>query len=301
MKPQNHSRVPVSGTAMLLLLPVFFAAWGRFGQKVPVALGLSLLTGLLIRAFAEVGEKPFPWACFWVFPLFVPLGMPLWLVPLSLTAAWIITISAFGGIGRNIFNPVVLALVFIMAGYGSAVSLTASKPFSTALAAINVWTAGINPIEPALRGWLTRPVITLSDFLGGGHLPAVPGLAFPGPLLLIVLLIVLLLPARRIWFFSTMILIFSGGELVAGTMPELIRSGASLLSTGVVVALLLACLADENTIPEQVGEQLLFSLILSAAIVVFACGSTHELAPVYGLLLTQAIFPMISDVCGGRL
>lgn len=301
MKPQNHSRAQVLNTAMLLLLPIFLAAWGRFGQKVPAALGLSLLTGLLIRAFAEVGDRRFPWAWFWVFPLFVPLGMPLWLIPVSLTAAWIISVSAFGGIGRNIFNLVALALVFIMAGYGSSVSLTASKPFASPLAAISIWTAGINPVEPALRNWLTRPVTSFSDFFAGGHLPAIPGFAFPGPLLLVVLFIVLLLPGRRIWFFSTMILIFAGGELAARTMPELIKSGASLLGTGIFAALLLTCLADENTIPDNAGEQFLFSLIFAVAMVVFACGASQELGPVYGLLLTQAIFPFVADVCGGRL
>lgn len=293
------SRTPLPSLLVaLLLLPVMLGAWGRFGLKVPAAFLLSLGTGIIIRFFSETGSKAFPWAMFWVFPLFAPLGMPLWLVPTALLAGWLIAVSAFGGSGKNIFNPVAVALVFLIAGYGSSVSLLASKPFSGATSAFAIWTAGMNPVEPACRIWLARPLNSRAEFFAGGHLPSIPGLAFPGILLVLAGLLVLVCPGRRVWFVATLAFTALIGVVVENYWPGYFFGVSRVFAVGSYAAVLWLALVDEATVPQGWGAQILFALLFAPLLVLFVCNARHELAPVYALLLTQALFPLLHDLCG---
>lgn len=302
MKPSaTNSRLPIGPALFFLLLaPVYLGAWGRFGLKVPAALLLSLLTGLALRILSAASPKAFPWQYFWVFPLFVPLSLPLWLVPTVLVAGWLISVSAFGGVGRNIFNPPASSLVFLVAGYASSVALVAAKPFPGPLSAFSRWTAGINPIEPALKIWLSRPITGLGEVFAGGHLPSLPGLAFPGFLLLSVLLVVLFVPGRRLWLAAVLFFSIFTAAALQMRFVGLMAGPLSLPLTGIFPALLLLALADENTIPEPAFEQFLFGMVLGPLLALFMLLSRTELAPVFALLLAQALFPLLRDLSGGR-
>ena len=296
---KSSRRAPLPATLMaILLIPVFFAAWGRFGLKVPAAVILSLATGLAIRSFAELGASRFPWPVFWVWPLFVPLGMPLWLVPVALLVSWLIAVSAFGGAGKNVFNFGAVGLVFISAGYGASVSLAASKPFPGATSALSIWTAGINPIGHSGNYWLKWPVDTFSSFFAGGHLPALPGFSFPGILLALALLVVLSVPGRRVWFFSTIAASLALAFVVGQYRPEILAAPFNIFMAGSFAATLWLALADENSVPISVSGQLVFALVFAVMLVWFICASHNELAGCFALLLAQAISPLIADIIG---
>ncbi len=296
---QPVNRPPIPATFMaVLLIPVYFAAWGKFGLKVPAAILLSLATGLLTRSFVEIGNRRFPWPLFWVWPLFIPLGMPLWLVPVALLAAWFIAVAAFGGAEKNVFNPGAVGLVFISAGYGSAVSLSASKPFAGVTSALSVWTAGINPIGHSADYWLKWPVDSFFCFFAGGHLPSLPGFAFPGILLALALLVVLAIPGRRVWFVSTLTTSLALAFVIGQYRPEIFAAPINIFLAGSFPATIWLALADEKTVPVSTSGQLVFGLVLGLFLVWFICASNHEFAGCFALLLAQAIAPLLADVVG---
>lgn len=305
MKSGNNSIVkPIpAGIFALLLFPVLLAAWGRFGLKVPLGLVLSILTGLLIKVLSREQKgtsASFPWPLFFVFPLFAPLGMPLWLIPVSLIMGWLISISSFGGYGKNIFNPVAVALVFIISGYGSSVSLLASKPFPGAIDAISTWTAGINPVENVCRISAQTPVEFNWNLLAGGNLPAIPGLAFPGVLLFIAMFLGLFFPGRRTWSIATILLAFFATGVTSRVFPGMVAGPLNILFMSMTPALMIVALADQKTIPVGFGSQVLHAAIFSLFLVSFICMSEQILAVTFALLLTQVVFPFCMDILNWR-
>jgi Na+-translocating ferredoxin:NAD+ oxidoreductase RnfD subunit len=293
------SAIPATMFA-LLLIPVYIGAWGRFGQKVPVAVCLSLFTGLLIRIFCRKNESvAFPWAMFWVFPIFVPLGLPLWLIPTVLTAGWLISVSSFGGIGRNIFNPVATALVFLVAGYGSSVSLLVSKPFSSFAGAFSVWTAGMNPAESGSRILLKLPTDSYQDLFSGFAFPSLPGMAFPGVLLLISTFLVVFFSGRRLWLLCLIPAITAFTALAQKVAPGAVYSPLSILFMGITPAMILVWLSDERSIPLQPADQVVHALIFAFLFVGFVFMSEKLLVGIFSVLLTQMIAPLISDIISG--
>lgn len=289
------------GIYALLLFPVYFAAWGRFGLKVPAACIASIGIGLLIKVFSTPRQEMsvnFPWALFLVFPLFAPLGMPLWLVAVALIAGWLISVSSFGGYGKNIFNPVIVALIFLICGYGSSVSLQASKPFPGPVKALATWTAGINPIESFNRNGLAAAVNFDLSLLGGGNFPSIPGLAFPGILMLAAIFMGCVFQGRRIWLITAISMIVFATFVAKRIFPVLIFGNLNIIFMGITPALILVAMADMKTIPVGNLPQFLHALSFALLLVCFVCFSDEVLTPVFALLLTQVVYPLLADVTG---
>ncbi|GAB4283696.1 MAG: hypothetical protein Kow0029_29980 [Candidatus Rifleibacteriota bacterium] len=275
------------------------AAWGRFGLKVPVAFVLSMISGIILRQFFHKdSDEAFPWQLFMLFPMFVPLGMPLWLVPFSLLTAWMIAVYSFGGYGKHIFNPVALALVLLLAGYGSSVSLLPSKPFQGATSAFSVWTAGINPVNASVNAQLNEPVTNITQFMVGGNRPSIPGLAFPGWLLLATLFIGLFFRENRWWLFSAFCSLTVSAMIIKHFFPETVAGGHSLFFIGCVPAFCMVMLADARGFCGGFVAQTTHAGIFSICVAVFAVFSGNVLNVAFAVLLAQIISPFILDVTG---
>lgn len=297
-KRMNQTNPIASSFFAIILIPVYLGAWGRFGLKVPVAVALSLVTALFIRFLFNGSGKnanEFPWRLFWLFPLFVPLGLPLWLVPLSLFFSWLLVVESFGGYGRHIFNPLALALVFILAGYGSSVSLLVSKPFPGAFSAFKVWTSGINPSQNEIDLVRVKSISFDAGLFADGLEPSLPGLAFPGILMLLAGFCALYFRGYRVWFISSAVLIvfftFSLRQLDA----NLIHGNLNVLFAGITPALFLLMLADNCNLPDKPLAQLFYSIVFSLMIVVFLCFSRKILYVAFAVPATQIIYPLLFD------
>jgi Na+-translocating ferredoxin:NAD+ oxidoreductase RnfD subunit len=283
----------------ITLLPVYLAAWGRFGQKVPAGVVLSLATALfiwLIGIKRNSAVSGFPWGLFFCFSLFVPLGMPLWLVPVALTGGWLIAVTCFGGYGKNIFNPVVIALVILITGYGTSVSLQASKPFPGACEAFSVWTAGINPSVNENQLALKRKGNDLWSLLSGGTNPSLPGLAFPGPLFLIALLTGLLFSGRRSWTLAVPVFTIIWAMVFNQIFQNIEITPLAILMTGIVPGLMIVSLADGNTVPDSLTGQVFHATFLGLFSVIFTSFSPLMIYAVFALLLTQVLFPFLTQM-----
>lgn len=290
---------------VLVLLPLYFAVWGRFGQKFAAAAGLSIATGvccwffILVRQSAasdlKADEIPFCWSLFFLFPLFCPLGLTLWLIPFILVLAYLVSISSFGGFRRHFFNPVAVAVILMLVGYGSTASLSASKPLPSADSGYRVWTAGVPPTRPLWFYYAAVPAENLLRAAVAGDLPAVPGSVFTLPLLLLSGLLALVFARRRIWWL-TLCLCIPAFSLLAQYWGWSALSPLHPLLLGLVPALALTAIADYHTLPETVGAQIVSAMLFAALVLLFTVRSENPLGPVFALLLMQVISPLLYDL-----
>ena len=178
--------------------------WWGFLQMLPSII-VTYVVGLSIEcAFAQIRKEEVNEGFFvsgMLIPLIIPIGTPLWMTALATAFAVIIGKEIFGGTGMNIFNPALLARLFIFFSYTSSISGEA------------VWFAdartGATPLgELANTG--TTSVSMLDAFIG-----TIPGSVGETSTLCILLGgALLLLTGVASW--RTMVSVFVGGLVMGG-------------------------------------------------------------------------------------
>lgn len=178
--------------------------WWGFLQMLPSII-VTYVVGLGIEcAFAQIRKEEVNEGFFvsgMLIPLIIPIGTPLWMTALATAFAVIIGKEIFGGTGMNIFNPALLARLFIFFSYTSSISGEA------------VWFAdartGATPLgELANTG--TTSVSMLDAFIG-----TIPGSVGETSTLCILLGgALLLLTGVASW--RTMVSVFVGGLVMGG-------------------------------------------------------------------------------------
>lgn len=178
--------------------------WWGFWQMLPSIL-VTYIVGLSIEcAFAQIRKEEVNEGFFVsgiLIPLIIPIGTPLWMTGLATAFAVVVGKEIFGGTGMNIFNPALLARLFIFFSYTSSIS-GESVWFSDAR-------TGATPLgELANTG--TTSVSMLDAFIG-----TIPGSVGETSTLCILLgAIVLLATGTASW--RTMISVFVGGLVMGG-------------------------------------------------------------------------------------
>jgi len=289
----------------LVMLPLYFAVWGKFGQKFAAAAGLSVATGVVCWFAAllqqpantdlRADEIPFCWTLFLLFPLFCPLGLPLWIIPPLLVLAYVISITSFGGFRRHFFNPVAVAVVLMLAGYGYTASLSASKPIMPEGAGYRAWSAGVPPARPL---WFYYAAVAPENLLSASisaDVPAMPGSAFTLPLLLLAVVLALFYGRGRAWLI-TLLLAVPGFTAIAAYGGLVLFSPLHPLLLGLAPALMLIAVADYHSLPTRRAEQVVSGLVFAALLLVFTVRSVNPLAPVYAFLLMQVLSPLLCDL-----
>ncbi|MBU1105107.1 MAG: RnfABCDGE type electron transport complex subunit D [Candidatus Riflebacteria bacterium] len=294
---------------LLVLLPLYFAVWGRFGQKFAAAASLSLATGVCCWLVALVmqpagddqkaAEMPFCWSLFLLFPLFCPLGLALQLIPFILILTYLISITSFGGFRRHFFNPVAVAVILLLVGYNSTASLSASKPLQQPYSGYRLWTAGVPPTRPLWFFYAAVPAEELASAGTAGKLPALPGSVFTFPLLLLSGVLALVFARRRIWWLTACLSVMAFAAL-AKHWGLVAFSPLHPLLLGLVPSLTLAAVADYHTLPKKTGEQIISALLFAVLVLLFTVKSENPLGPVFALLLMQVLSPLLCDLLPGR-
>ena len=288
------------------LFILYFNVIGLYGLKFAVGAVICWFTGgilwflrlLFLKSEDEEGvDKPFPWYLFLLFPLFLPLAMPLWLIPAILVVSYLISVSAFGGYGKHIFNPIIVAVVFMLYGYGSNGILNASRPLQTDKSGYKIWTSGIPP-RIDIREVFSE--VEPSDLIPSsfkGLVPSVPGSSFGAIIFTASLFFSLVFKRRIIWWLCSVFSILAFSLLLP--QPEAFSiSPFGSLFLGIMPSLILAGIADFLTIPKSAGGQIVSAVFFGFFAVLMLFHSSDILAPAYGLLLSQVASPLFLDATG---
>ena len=154
--------------------PALFWSWQTFWfgflKLIPI-LAVSYIAGLGIEfGFAQVRGHEVNEGYLvtgWLIPLIIPVDTPLWMVVLAVIFTVVLGKEVFGGTGMNIFNPALLARVFLFFAFPAYMS------------GDKVWIAGMikgdgvvdgfsgaTPLGEAAAGHIDRLPSVLDMFIG---------------------------------------------------------------------------------------------------------------------------------------
>ena len=292
----------------VFLFFLYLNSFGLFGTKFIAGVVISWFTGgaiWFLRILFQSGDdlegvdKPFGWMLFLLFPLFLPLALPLWIIPCILIVCYLITVAAFGGHGRHIFNPVIVAAVFMMYGYGDMGLIDASRPFPNSREGYNVWTAGIPPRADIRDIYSSIPAKSVFKASLNGLIPSIPGSCYGSVILLASLVFALVFQRCICWWFVSVVSICFFGWLLPQP-SEFSIPFTNLLVMGIIPSLLLCGIADYSTLPESALGQSINAFIFAGFAVFMLYNSSNILMPVYGFLLAQVVSPLVIDMLGAK-
>jgi len=161
------------------LVPCTLAAVYLFGLRALAILAVSLATGILTEAlFTFRSGKPVTSAVFvssMIFALSLPPTIPLWMCALGIAVGIGLGKMAFGGFGRNVFNPAMVGRCFIYVSFPVAMTNRWAVPLADGAGGFVSWNAPVDAATGAtplamLRAGESPPLGDLFFGLTGGSL-----------------------------------------------------------------------------------------------------------------------------------
>ncbi|MDD4644681.1 MAG: NADH:ubiquinone reductase (Na(+)-transporting) subunit B [Bacteroidales bacterium] len=199
---------------------VSFISWQTFGfgfVKVFPIIVVSYVTGLTIEFITaqirghEVNEGFLVTGM--LIPLIMPVDVPLWMVALATAFAVVFGKEVFGGTGMNVFNPALLARVFLFFAYPAY--MTGDR----------IWIAGLTKGEGVIDGF--TGATPLAD-AAAGHIDKIPGFmdlfigVIPGSIgetsALAILIGAIILVVTGIGSWKIMLSVVAGGLFMGGVL-----------------------------------------------------------------------------------
>ena len=163
-------------TALLSLLPVglgsvYFYGWRHVMVALIVTLSGIAAEYLVMRSInkdkAKVSEAAFVTAA--LFTLTLPPLTPVWIAVIGMLFSIVFAKMAFGGFGRNIFNPALAGRCFIYVAFPTQMTMQWPLPFGGFPGGFTQWSARTAADTVAS----VTPIITLNE---GGAAAGVPDL-----------------------------------------------------------------------------------------------------------------------------
>lgn len=122
---------------VVALLPATIAAVYLWGLRVLAVIAVSYTAGGLVEVLFAVTRKKEIHEGFLVtgliFPLTLPPTVPLWAVAVGVMFGVLFGKEAFGGTGRNIFNPAIVGRIFLTISFPQMMTVHWRMPFTDAV------------------------------------------------------------------------------------------------------------------------------------------------------------------------
>ena len=166
LKQKMMTRVLISLTP-ILLASVYF-----YGLRTLVLLLVVTITGILseygiMRLIngekAKVSEAVFV-SCL-LFTLTLPPSTPLWIAAVGIAFGVVFGKCVFGGFGRNIFNPALVARCFIYVSFPTYMTITWAKPFAGFPGGLLQWSGGVDAVTSSTPMILLNKEGVVTDYL----------------------------------------------------------------------------------------------------------------------------------------
>ena len=183
----------------------------------------------------------------------------------------------------------------MVVSYSHTASLHPARPLSGAFDGFKTWSAGLPAARPVWKLYEEIPLTSVFSASYSGLLPNFPGSVFGLPLLLASAMLALLANRRPLWWLT----VFMGVQIFTlyGSSPQTLDiSPWHPLLLGIIPAVLLAGVADCDSLPAGWAGQVLCGLLFAAFAVLFVFRSDNLLGPMFGLLLAQVISPLLIDL-----
>lgn len=285
--PSQKNLLIFSGSLVILLIISVFL----YGLYVLAVAGVALVSGFLVElVFAKVRklEMDISWI---VSPLVLTMMLPprvkLWVVAVAAVFGIFFGKAIFGGLGKNVFNPAVVGVLFVTISFPSII--TAAE-----------W------VHPSIENFTgSTPLVMLNgggDFtylfkdLLLGNVPGAIGETFRlGIIILGIALLVLKIADWRIpasYLGAVLVFTAVGHWLSPGAFPDPILSlfVGSLLFAAFFVA------TDPVTAPLSNKGKIIFGIGLAFFTVLIRNFATFQEGVIFAIIIMNAIAPLIDDM-----
>jgi len=124
---KRNSFIFSGALAVLLIASVFLFGWYVLG-----ILAVSVITVFIVEfGFSKIRKKPLDmawWITPMIFTLMMPSNAPLWMVAIGSWFGVFFGKSVFGGFGKNIFNPSVVGVLFVLISFPREMATPLTDP-----------------------------------------------------------------------------------------------------------------------------------------------------------------------------
>ncbi|MGL4722668.1 MAG: RnfABCDGE type electron transport complex subunit D [Desulfovibrionaceae bacterium] len=278
----------------------------RFIATIPLALGsiyfwgMSAVTSLIVAVLTALIVEEISWKLMGkksriydlnaatigiVFVLFIPAGVPWWVVMLGVALSIIFGKMVFGGIAYAPFAPALIGYAMINASWPNYL-IPSEMVTETNL---------LDPLLEIKSLGIDSLIVTYSDIFVGEQL-SVMGATSLG-LVLVSLVFLLLRKAIRyevVIGYILGILFFS--YLGLSVDPVLNAPPLLFLSTGTVLLSLMFFMSDFGTIPARTIPRYLYGLIVAGLIVLFRVYTSNFDAAPLGVLFAGFLVPFLDMI-----
>lgn len=300
MELKNHFMKQKMMTKVLIsLIPIYvFSVW-LYGLRVLALLAFVLLVGLpaeywVMRQIqgsrAKVSEAAIVTAA--LFTLTLPPTVPFWIAGVGIVVALILAKGAFGGFGRNIFNPALVGRAFIYISFPAQMTAAWAETYQGLPGGlIHYGVQGLTSSTPMILLETTNQLTSLKNlFLG-----TIPGSIGEGSALLILLagayLVYTKTASLRIML-SVLLsgLGFAGLFNLAGwsTTPVLF----SVLSGGFLFATVFMA-TDPISAPRDKTAQVIFGIIIGFSAMFIRTFSLFTEGIMFAVLIGNSFGPLV--------
>lgn len=277
-----------------------FAIW-LYGWRVLATLVVVTVAGTLTEyamarlmqgAKAKVTESCLV-SCL-LYTLVLPPNLPMWMAAVGIIFSMVFAKGAFGGFGRNIFNPALIARCFVYVNFPSQMTAHWSQPFGSfpgGFAKFGVSADMITTATPLIELKTGTPLPGLKELFFGVY----PGSAGESAILLILIGAVYLIWTKTA---SWRVML---ATLIGGIIPTVVlyftgvntESPLGLILSGGFLFGLVFMATDPVTHPRDNTAQIIFGLLIGVICVVIRQFSLFAEGMMFAILIGNAFGPLI--------
>jgi len=301
------------------LTPMFLFATFLYGWRVPVTTALVFFLAIVTEYLFERGRKKKVSEAVLVtsalYSLSLPPQTPLWIAAVGIVFAVAIGKGAFGGFGRNIFNPAVTGRLFIYITFPTVLATAWAVP-----ALIDVTsglsgpfgTAGVSAVDAVSAA-------TPLALIRSGEIPDLWHLFFgfragsvgeSSALLILLAGIYLIVTKTANWkmIVSTLLsaLVFAVGFYFAGWIPGLDPSGytgmrhlvpiAAYMMSGSILFVAVFMATDPITAPNKPLSQFAYGFLIGGIAMTIRTFSGFPEGTSFGLLIANTFASLLDEI-----
>ncbi|MCL2560814.1 MAG: RnfABCDGE type electron transport complex subunit D [Rikenellaceae bacterium] len=287
---------------LIALAPAFAVSWFFYGVSVLVVTAVSVMTCVLfewlIQRFMLGGQNTIRDLSAVVTGVLLafnlPSSVPLWMVAVGALAAIGIGKMAFGGLGRNPFNPALVGRVFLLLSFPVAMT---SFPAPEAVA--DGFT-GATPLMLAKEALMSgQPLSALMPEMSYGNLLLGANAGSIGEIAALALLLgFAYLLIRRVitWHIPVLILgtmaVFAG--VLHGANPEIYASPLFHVLTGGAILGAVFMATDYSTSPMSTGGIIVYAVAIGAITMLIRVWGAYPEGISFAILIMNAMVPLLN-------
>ncbi|MBN2440848.1 MAG: RnfABCDGE type electron transport complex subunit D [Spirochaetales bacterium] len=283
----------------IALSPLYTLATAYWGWKIIYLLGFSIVTGFILEALSYHITRQYTGymglATWLLFPLMTTPGMDNLLSILCFLGAIIIAQIFFGGYGRQMFHPAVVAQVFLMNNFISRFSSSILRPFIEPGFGFYMYSSTAHTKDTLIELLKSGKEFGLMEMLQGPHSGFYSD-AFPLILIVCGIIFLLIGGVNRKTPVSFLISLGVTGELLRYLIPGTTFSFDYYLLAGSSLFYAFFIFSDRWTSAKSQGGRIIAGITAGILTVLIRNFSTNSGAVMYAALFTYAFIPLYDEL-----